>query len=291
VPIIERVVETGKSQGLDLTFLSDNRSVREIAPGVAESVLAASFCPTDGHANPTTTVQAFAAAAQRHGATIQTGTTVTGIVAEGGRVTGVRTTSGTIFASVVIVAAGIHSEALIAPFGIELPLRIAVVAAIQSVPLPPMLAPVLGVAGADLAGRQQADGRLRFTGAGMPWPHQIGDLATSYDSVLPSAGEIAAVVTRVSQVFPAFADAPVARVWGGLLDMTPDALPVLERSSVVEGLIVAAGFSGHGFCLGPVTGQILRELVIDGRSTLPIESFRSGRFATIHDQEAATLHG
>lgn len=291
VPIIERVVTTGKSQGLDLTFLPDNAAVREIAPAIAESVLAASFCPTDGHANPTNAVQAFAAAAERHGATIQTGTIVTGIVAENGRVTGVRTTTGTISASVVIVAAGIHSEALIAPFGIELPLRIAVVAAIQSIPLPPLFAPVLGVAGADLAGRQQADGRLRFTGAGMPWPYQIADLATSYDRVLPPAGEIAEVVTRVSHVLPAFADAPIARVWGGLLDMTPDALPVLERSSAIDGLIVAAGFSGHGFCLGPVTGQILRELVIDGRSTIPIESFRSERFATIRDREAATLHG
>jgi sarcosine oxidase subunit beta len=291
VPIIERVVETGRSQGLDLTFLPDNAAVREIAPGIAESVLAASFCPTDGHANPTKAVQAFAAAARRRGATIQTGTTVTGIVTTGGRVTGVRTTSGTIFAPVIIVAAGIHSEALIAPFGIELPLRIAVVAAIQSIPLPPMLEPVLGVAGADLAGRQQADGRLRFTGAGLPWPHQIGDLATSYDRVLPPAGEIAAVVTRISQVLPAFADAPIARVWGGLLDMTPDALPVLERSSDVEGLIVAAGFSGHGFCLGPVTGQILRELVIDRRSTLPIEAFASERFGTVRERETATLHG
>jgi sarcosine oxidase, subunit beta len=291
VPIIRRVVEVGQAQGLDLEYVPDNAAVREIAPGIAESVLAASFCPTDGHANPTKTVQAFAAAAERHGATIQTGTTVTGIVTNGGRVTGVRTDSGIVSAPTVIVAAGIHSEALLAPFGIDLPLRISVVAAIQSIPLPPMLAPVLGVAGADLAGRQQADGRLRFTGAGMPWAHQISDLATSYDPVQPSAREIAEVVTRVSQVLPAFAEAPVARVWGGLLDMTPDALPVLERSSAVEGLIIAAGFSGHGFCLGPVTGQILRELVIDGRSTLPIDPFVSERFATILDLEAATLHG
>lgn len=291
VPMIQKVVEVGLAQGLDLTYLPDNAAVRAKTPGIAESVLAASFCPTDGHANPTKTVQAFAAAAERYGATIQTGTTVMGIVATGGRVTGVRTSDGVIAAGTVIIAAGIHTQALIAPFGIALPLRIAVVAAIQSIPLPPMLAPVLGVAGADLAGRQQADGRLRFTGAGMPWAHQIADLATSYDRVQPSAGEIAAVVHRVSQVLPAFAEAPVARVWGGLLDMTPDALPVLERSSTIDGLIVAAGFSGHGFCLGPVTGQILRELVVDRRSTLPIEPFGSDRFTSIHDRTPTTLHG
>ena len=291
VPEIERVVETGRAQGLDLTFLPDNRSMREIAPALAETVRAASFCPTDGHANPTKTVRAFAEAAIRHGATIRTGVTVTGIVAEGGRIGGVRTGDGRVSADTVVIAAGVHSERLIAPLGLSLPLRISVVAAIQTVPLPPLLAQVLGVAGADLAGRQEADGRLRFTGGGRPWEHDLTELAEGYDIVQPPAGEVAGVVERVSLVLPAFADAPVARVWGGLLDKTPDALPVLERTAV-DGLVLAAGFSGHGFCLGPVTGQIIRELVIDGHASLPIEPFRNDRFVAMdRGEEAATLHG
>jgi len=56
--------------------------------------------------------------------------------------------------------------------------------------------------------------------------------------------------------------------------------------------VVAAGFSGHGFCLGPVTGQIIRELVIDGHASLPIEPFRNDRFVAMdRGEEAATLHG
>ena len=291
VPVIERVVETGRAQGLDLTFLPDNRSVREIAPALAETIQAASFCPTDGHANPTKTVRAFAEAAIRHGADIRTGVTVTGIVVERGRVAGVRTSDGRIAADTVVVAAGVHSERLVAPLGITVPLRISVVAAIQTVPLPPLLAPVLGVAGADLAGRQQADGRLRFTGGGKPWEHDLTELDAGYDVVQPPAAEIAGVIERVSRVLPAFGEARVARVWGGLLDKTPDALPVLERT-VVDGLVLAAGFSGHGFCLGPVTGQIVRELVIDGRTSLPIDPFRSDRFVAMErGEEAATLHG
>jgi sarcosine oxidase subunit beta len=291
VPEIERVVETGRAQGLDLTFLPDNQRVREIAPALADSIQAASFCPTDGHANPEKSVHAFADAAIRHGASINTGVTVTGIVAERGRVTGVRTGDGRIATESVVVAAGVHSEQLVAPLGIALPLSINVVAAIQTVPLPPLLAQVLGVAGADLAGRQQVDGRLRFTGGGRPWTHDLAELAGGYDIVQPPAAEVAGVVERISRVLPAFAAAPVARVWGGLLDKTPDALPVLERTAI-EGLIVAAGFSGHGFCLGPVTGQIIRELVVDRRSTLPIEPFHSSRFAALRGtDEAATLHG
>ena len=291
VPVIERVIETGRAQGLDLTFLPDNRSVREIAPALSETVLAASFCPTDGHANPTESVRAFAAAAERHGATIRTGTTVSGIVAGGGRVTGVRTIDGTIAADVVVVAAGVHSGALVAPFGIDLPLRLRVVPVIQTIPLPPVLAPVLGVADADLAGRQQADGRLRFTGGGRDWGHGFADLANGYDLVQPKTAEVADIIARVSKVLPAFAEARVARVWGGLIDMTPDALPVIERPAAVDGLVLAAGFSGHGFCLGPITGQIIRELVLDGRASLPIEPFRGDRFAGVRGQAAATLHG
>lgn len=290
-PEIERVVATGRDQGLDLTFLPDNAAVRAIAPALAETIVAASFCPSDGHANPTKSVQAFAAAAERHGAAIRTGTAVLSIVAEGGRVRGVRTADVTIAADVVVVAAGVHSPALIQPLGIDLPLRIGVVGAILTVPLLPMLAQVLGVAGADLAGRQQVDGRLRFTGGGRTWQHALSDVAESYDLVQPPAGEIAGIVARVSAVLPAFADAPIARVWGGLLDLTPDALPVIERSPRIDGLVIAAGFSGHGFCLGPVTGQIIRELVLDGAAALPIEPFASNRFATVDAREEATLHG
>ena len=89
VPVIQTIVAEQRDLGLDLTYLPDNAAVREIAPAIAESVLAASYCPTDGHANPIATVQAFAVAATRHGATLHTETAVTAIDAGGGRVRGV----------------------------------------------------------------------------------------------------------------------------------------------------------------------------------------------------------
>jgi sarcosine oxidase subunit beta len=290
-PVIRRVVDEGRALGLDLTFLPDTAAVRAVAPALAETVLAASFCPTDGHANPEATVQAFAAAARRHGATIRTGAAVTAIEATGGRVQGVQTGDGAIAADAVVVAAGVHTAQLLAPLGLDLPLRIARVAVIQTVPLPPLLGQVLGVATADFAGRQEVGGRFRFTGGGQPWPHRLDDMAAGNDAVQPPLREVAAAIDRGVALLPALAEAPVARVWGGLLDMTPDALPVIERTPEVEGLVVAAGFSGHGFCLGPVTGQVLRELVVDGRSSLPIGPFRRERFATAVTPAAATLHG
>jgi len=291
VPVIQTIVAEQPNLGLDLRFLPDNAAVREIAPAIAESVLAASYCPTDGHANPITTVRAMAGAAARHGATLRTETVVTTIDASGGRVRGVRTRGGDIAADVVVVAAGVYSARLCAPLGLDLPIQVSRVAVVQTVPLPPLIQQVLGTAGADFAGRQEVGGRFRLTGGGRPWPHQLDDLAHGDDPVLPPAEDVIAALTRGIEVLPALGDARVARVWGGLLDMTPDALPIIERVPELDGLVIAGGFSGHGFCLGPVTGQIVRDLVLEGTTAFPIRPFRLDRFTAISGLAAATLHG
>ncbi|MGH2562506.1 MAG: NAD(P)/FAD-dependent oxidoreductase [Thermomicrobiales bacterium] len=291
VATIERIVAEQRGLGLEIDFLAGNEAVREVAPALAERVLAASFCPTDGHANPVKSVRAYAEAAVRAGATIRTGTAVTGIDAGGGKVRGVRTADGEIAADLVVVAAGVYSDRLLAPLGLDLPLAMRLVAAVQTVPLPPTLKQVLGVANADFAGRQEAGGRFRLTSSGGTWPHQLDDWERDGELVQPAAATVVHTLSRAIEVVPALAGARIAKVWGGLLDMTADALPVIERTAEIEGLVVAAGFSGHGFCLGPITGRIIRELVIDGNSSLPIEPFRRGRLAGATTREAVTLHG
>src|SRR5215217_1167686 len=124
VPVIQAIVAEQRDLGLDLTYLPHNAAVREIAPAIAESVLFASFCPTDGHANPIATVRAFATAVARHEATLHLRTPVTAIDASGGRVRGVRTPNAAIAADVVIVAAGIYTAQLCAPLGLELPIQV-----------------------------------------------------------------------------------------------------------------------------------------------------------------------
>jgi sarcosine oxidase subunit beta len=291
VPVIQAIVSEQRDLGLDLAFLPDNAAVREIAPAIAESVLAASYCPTDGHANPIATVQAFAAAAARHGATLRTESAVIAIETSGGLVHGVRTPSGDIAADIVVVAAGVYTARLCAALGLDLPIQVSHVAVVQTAPLPPLIRQVLGTAGADFAGRQEVGGRFRLTGGGRAWPHRLDDLARGDDPVLPPAADIVAALTRGIEVLPALADARVARVWGGLLDMTPDALPIIERTPELDGLVIAAGFSGHGFCLGPVTGQVVRDLVLQGTTAFPIEPFRRNRFAAVSGLATATLHG
>lgn len=97
---------------------------------------------------------------------------------------------------------------------------------------------------------------------------------------------------RFGALVPVYRDAVIEQSWAGLLDLTPDALPVLDAVPGAEGAFVAIGFSGHGFCLGPITGQILAGFVQGRGSALPLEPFAIGRPALRRNAEAkATLHG
>ncbi|MFN2520778.1 MAG: NAD(P)/FAD-dependent oxidoreductase, partial [Candidatus Limnocylindria bacterium] len=155
VPIIADLVREQRAQGLDVAFLDGNAAVRDIAPALAETILAASYCPSDGHADPVATVRAFAAAAARHGAVLRTDTRVAGLDPTGGRVRGVRIGDAAIAADAVLIAAGVHSDELCALVDLELPIAVRLTGVLQTVPMPPLLRQVLGVANADFAGRQQ----------------------------------------------------------------------------------------------------------------------------------------
>ena len=290
VEVIRVLVRDQQALGLDLQFLPDNAAVRAVAPAMSRAVLAASFCPTDGHANPVKTTQAFARFARTHGAAIREGVAALAIQAEGDRVTGVDSSAGFIEADRDIVAAGVNTPALLAPLGIDLPLSVRVVHVVQSEPLPISLLPAFGVANADCAGRQQVDGRLRFTGNGRDWP---GDPAAwSEHSLAPTAADVESIVARVGHVLPIAAQAPIARTWGGLIDMTPDALPVLDAPAHLSGLVVAAGFSGHGFCLGPVSGLLCADLALGRIPRHDLSAFRLARFSGPESTTAElTLHG
>jgi sarcosine oxidase subunit beta len=90
---------------------------------------------------------------------------------------------------------------------------------------------------------------------------------------------------------PRFSDIRLRKVWGGLIDLTPDALPVLSADCGVDGLTVGCGFSGHGFGIGPITGAILADLSTTGRSKHEIASFAIDRPELLEEGGAAELHG
>lgn len=86
-------------------------------------------------------------------------------------------------------------------------------------------------------------------------------------------------LARMSVVIPGMAGVRVACYWGGLVDMSPDGLPIIDGACGPAGLTVIAGLSGHGFTLGPVLGEICADLSLDGTTTRPIEPFGLSRYS------------
>ena len=275
--------------GLEIEFLDGNAAVREIAPAVAQHVRAASYTPTDGHANPNATVDAYAQAARNAGARIREQSRVQEIETRNGRIAGIRTDNCRIPADTIVIAAGIDTPALLAPLGLDLPLHLANVPVVQTTRTRPLLAPVIGTAKAHFAARQEAGGAMRFSSGGHPV--EPGADAKAPDLMRPSVARLAETMSRAASLLPAIGGLPVNAVWGGLIDLTPDSLPVIDRVSEIEGLVVAAGFSGHGFCLGPVSGEIVRDLVLARDQRYRIEPFRWGRFVARNGTDSPELFG
>ena len=84
---------------------------------------------------------------------------------------------------------------------------------------------------------------------------------------------------NASEAYPFFANARIKGRWGGLIDVTPDAVPVIGEVAQVPGLYVAVGFSGHGFGLGPGAGRLAADLVTGDTPVVDASSFRLDRFA------------
>ena len=88
-------------------------------------------------------------------------------------------------------------------------------------------------------------------------------------------------------LFPEFRDIGIDISWAGVIEVTPDELPVFGETPGLEGLVVATGFSGHGFGIGPVSGRLMAELISEGKTSLDLSGFRFTRFS---EPRAAAIH-
>ncbi|MBN8926515.1 MAG: D-amino-acid oxidase [Rhodospirillales bacterium 69-11] len=94
-----------------------------------------------------------------------------------------------------------------------------------------------------------------------------------YQPILDKARE------AVTAAFPAFREMKVAESWGGVIDVTPDAVPVISGVDAVPGFFIATGFSGHGFGIGPGAGRLMAQLVMGETPVVDPTPFRFGRYA------------
>ncbi len=95
----------------------------------------------------------------------------------------------------------------------------------------------------------------------------------------PKQGILAEARAVMARAFPVFAKMEVAQSWGGLMDVTPDAVPVIDQVERIPGFFIATGFSGHGFGIGPGAGKLMADLVAGDRPLVDPTPYRLGRFA------------
>lgn len=253
------------------TRLVTPEAARDLVPSLSTTdVVAATFNPDDGTLFPWPVVHGVASWLRRHGVPIELNAAVTGFRRLTGRVAAVGTQRGEIEADHVVLAAGAWSRDLAATAGLEIPTHPERHEILATEALKPFLGPMVVDLENGLYASQSMRGELV---GGMGYPHHDGP---SWASSLEFVQAMAAGLTRV---FPNLGSVNVLRQWAGSYDMSPDHKPILGATPGVENLYVACGLAGHGFMIAPMAGQLIAELISDGKTSMDIRKFRLGRFA------------
>ena len=274
---LEDLASRSRELGLDMNVV-DAQTVKEICPYLSEEVIGASWCPTDGHANPMITTLAYYIRALEKGVRFFTDARVVKLEKYKGRLRRVIMESGEVFeAETVIIAAGYASRYLARTVGVDVPLYTYFEEALVTEMQPHMFDIMLGTADGDFYGHQSQHGSFVFgcdsgleDGIDMP----LDELKTS--SVTAPAG-----CRAIMGYIPLLADAKIVRTWGGWIDMCHDGVPVISKVEEVPGMILACGFPGHGFGTAPAVGLMLAQMTVGEKTAVDISALAYDRFRPV----------
>ena len=198
---------------------------------------------------------------------------------------GVESSRGRIASRWVLNAAGAWAPGLSSRIGVDLPIKPRAPQMIATEKAAPMLKPVVGCIGRNLSLKQMPQGQFVVGGG---WPG-IPDLEA--DRALTKRGSPNASATDVTAIFPPTRELAVVRVWNGPEAQCVDAMPILGTIDGLEGYVVATGFSGHGFALGPYVGLLMAELMTTGKPSHPLDELSFRRFATFDPERIRQFMG
>jgi len=237
-----------------------------------EGVLAATFCPLDGHASPEAVAQGYAAGARAHGAKVLTGRGATAIETGNGTITGVVTEAGTIETGAVVLAAGVWSPSLARTAGVDLPVEPVFREVVTTAPVDdlPGSIPLTVDFTTGFYFHREGPGLL----IGMADRNQQpGFDAPTDPDWLEHVTEVAA------RRAPAFLDMGIAHGWKGYYEVSPDHNGLVGEAPGVQRLLYATGFSGHGFMQAPAIGEIVRDLYLGREPFVDVTPLAAERFA------------
>ncbi|MFN3722191.1 MAG: sarcosine oxidase subunit beta family protein [Paracoccaceae bacterium] len=264
------------NQGDDAVLL-DREGVREILPyldydNTRFPIYGGLLHPRGGTARHDAVAWGYARAADRRGVDLIQNCEVTGIDMEGGRVTGVQTTRGVIRAKKVGMVVAGRSSQVAAMAGLRLPIESHVLQAFVTEGLKPVIDHVISFGMGHFYISQSDKGGLVFGGD--------LDFYASY-AARGNLPMVEHVMEAGMTLMPMIGRARVLRSWGGIMDMTPDGSPIIDRTPV-EGLFIDAGWNYGGFKAVPASGFCMAHLMATGESHPFAARFRLNRFATGH---------
>ena len=299
--------------------LVSEAEVRDHLPGFDRRVAGALYTAQDARAEPSRATPAIARAAQGLGASVLTDCAVRTVETEAGRVSGVVTERGPIRCDSAVLAGGAWSRLFCGNMGLGLPQLKVLGSVLRTEPIeggPEASAAGADfafrkradtIAHGGLSTAEITPDSFRLFGAYLPalrserahlrlrvsrlfldeWrmPHRwAADAVTPFERTRvldpePDGRLLDAAMASLRTAYPAFAGAVEAQRWGGLIDVTPDAVPVISQVEAVPGFFIATGFSGHGFGIGPGAGRLMADLVAGDTPAVDPSPFRFSRFS------------
>ncbi|MBV9858849.1 MAG: sarcosine oxidase subunit beta family protein [Alphaproteobacteria bacterium] len=284
-----RRVEANRLNGIDAEWLEPAELSRfcpilDVSPAARYPVLGATLQRRGGTARHDAVAWGYARAADRRGVDIVQNCEVTGFFIEGGRVRGVETSRGRIAADKVAIVAAGHNSVLCRMAGVRLPLQSHPLQALVSEPVKPILDCVVMSNAVHVYVSQSDRGEL-VMGAGI-------DAFASY-AQRGSFHIIERELAACLELFPIFGRLRMMRSWGGIVDISPDASPIIGPLPV-EGLFLNGGWGTGGFKATPGSGHVFAHTIARGAphplaAPFALERFRSGALIDEHGA-AAVAH-
>jgi sarcosine oxidase subunit beta len=259
-------------------------SVEEIQQRVPllnlDGVVGGTFYERDGLADPNSIVQGYINKARQLGkasgsapVNLVTSVAVTDIHLANGKVKGVVTSAGEISTETIVITAGAWSGQIGKMMGLDIPIQPVRRQIAVTTPLPelPPDFPFVLFFGQSLYFHLES-GQSILTG--MSNPHEPPSFSLEVDHKWTETHLMAAM-----DRFPLLEKAGLLSEWAGPYEVTPDEQAILGKLPGLEGAVIAAGFSGHGFMHGPIVGKLMAEEILDGRAhTVNIDDLRYERF-------------
>ena len=282
----KRLATTAGSFGMEM-HLNSPEEVKKMWPLMDVSdLVGASWLPTDGQANPSDITQSLAKGARMHGAKIVEGVRVTGFAMDGGRITGVHTTKGTVAAEKVVNCAGQWARQVGDMAGINVPLQPVKHQYIITDPIAGLSsdAPTLRDPDRRTYFKEEVGGLVMGGYEPNPQPWVTGDVPNDWEFGL-FGDDFDHFEQHMEQAMfrvPALAEAGVKQMINGSESFTPDGNFILGRAMECENMYVGAGFNAFGIASGGGAGWVLAEWVMSGEAPLDLWAVDILRFSDMH---------